>query len=473
MFEGGFIGTAVIVLVAILAVIVSWLAARAQGAAAASAQIEEAQRRLSAAEAHSAASDARAQELRAQLAAAQAELSRLRQDLTASEQERVAADTRAEEVERHAEEQRRLLEDARLRLGETFKSLASDVLAGSSTHFLQLAEEKFKTLREEASGDLEVRREQIGSLVQPLLQSIDAYRAAAQEMEQRRDREMGSVGEQLRQVALAQQTLRTETARLVTALRSPHVRGRWGEIALRRTAELAGMSQHCDFTDQAHIAIEDGRLRPDMVVHLPAGREVIVDSKVPLSAYLEALEAPDDTTRVSALTRHAAQVRKHVMQLASKSYAEQLNGSAEFVVLFIPNDSFLAAAAERDPDLVEWALAQHVVLATPASFIALLRAIAYGWRQEKVAENAQRISDVGRQLSERMAVLVDHLSKMGDGIRRSVKSYNQAVASLESRVLPTARKFEELEVGAKREIPSLSPIEQDVRQVVQPRLELE
>lgn len=452
---------------------VTWLLARARVTVAASAQLQDVERRAATSEARAAASDARAQELRTQVAASQSELAALRHDLTLAEQARVAADTRAAEVERHVAEQHRLLEEARVRLGETFKSLASDVLAGTSTNFLQLAEERFKTLREEASGDLEVRREQIGSIVQPLLQSIDAYRTAAKDMEQRRDREMGSVGEQLRQVAVAHQQLHTETARLVNALRAPHVRGRWGEIALRRTAELAGMSQHCDFTDQQHIAIEDGRLRPDMVVHLPAGREVIVDSKVPLSAYLEALEAPDDVTRTSALTRHAQQVRQHVMRLASKNYAEQLAGSAEFVVLFIPNDSFLAAAAERDPDLVEWALAQGVVLATPASFIALLRAIAYGWRQEKVAENAQKISDVGRQLSERMAVLVNHLSKMGDGIRRSVKSYNQAVASLESRVLPTARKFDELEVGAKRQIEQLEPIEQDVRQITQPQLDLE
>lgn len=429
--------------------------------------------RAAASEARVAASDARGQELRTQLAAAHADLATLRHNLTAAEQARVASDTRATEIERHIEEQRRLLDEARGRLGETFKSLASDVLAGSSTHFLQLAEEKFKTLREEASGDLEVRRQSIGALVQPLQQSLEAFRVAAQQIDQRRDREMGSVGEQLRQVATAQQQLHTETARLVNALRAPHVRGRWGEIALRRTAELAGMSQHCDFTEQEQIYTETGRLRPDMIVHLPAGRQVIVDSKVPLSAYLEAIEAVDDGARALALSRHAAQVRTHVTRLAMKNYADNLAASAEFVVLFIPNDSFLAAAAERDPELVEWALAQQVVLATPASFIALLRAIAYGWRQEKVAENAQRISEVGRQLHDRMAVLVEHLSKMGDGLRRAAKSYNDAVGSLESRVLPTARKFETLEVGAKRTVEELKPIEQDVRQVVQSRFELE
>jgi DNA recombination protein RmuC len=404
---------------------------------------------------------------------AQSELTNLRHEWSLAEQARAAADSRAEAVTRHVEEQRRLLDDARARLTDTFKSLASDVLQGNATSFLQLAEEKFKTLREEAQVDLDTRKQSISAVLNPLAQTLETYQRESRELEQRRDRELGTVGEQLRQVATAQLKLQTETARLVNALRAPHVRGRWGEIALRRTAELSGMSAYCDFTEQELLPTENGGMRPDMIVHLPAGREVIVDSKVPLAAYLDALEACDETSRLAALDRHAQQVRHHVQRLASKSYADQLSASAEFVVLFIPNDSFLAAAAERDGDLVEWALAQQVVLATPATFIALLRAIAYGWRQAKVAENAQRISEVGRELSERMAVLVEHLSTMGGAIGRAVESYNKAVGSLESRVLPTARKLESLEVGAKRGIMELDPIEQAVRQLAPARLELE
>lgn len=445
----------------------AWLIAYGRGFVAGAGRARDAEGRA-------AAGEARAQELRQQVAAAQAELTNLRHEWSLAEQARATAETRAEDIAQHAEEQRTLLDEARTRLGDTFKSLASDVLAGNTTSFLQLAEEKFKTLRDDAAGDLDARRQAIASILNPLAQTLDTYQKETRELEHRRERELGSVGEQLRHVAQSQLQLQTETARLVNALRAPHVRGRWGEIALRRTAELAGMSAYCDFTEQELLPTENGGgMRPDMVVHLPAGREVIVDSKVPLVGYLDALEAPDETTRLQALTRHAQHVRQHVTRLASKNYAEQLSASAEFVVLFIPNDSFLAAAAERDGELVEWALAQRVVLATPATFIALLRAIAYGWRQAKVAENAQRISEVGRELSERMGVLVEHLSSIGGAIGRAVESYNKAVGSLESRVLPTARKLEGLDVGAQRPLPGLEPIEQAVRQLAPTRLELE
>jgi DNA recombination protein RmuC len=446
---------------------VAWLLAYSRGLTAGAARARDIESRA-------AAADARAQELRAQVQSAQSELTNLRHEWSLAEQARAAADSRAEAVTRHVEEQRRLLDEARARLTDTFKSLASDVLQGNATSFLQLAEEKFKTLREEAQVDLDARKQSISAVLNPLAQTLETYQRESRELEQRRDRELGTVGEQLRQVAASQLKLGTETARLVNALRAPHVRGRWGEIALRRTAELSGMSAYCDFTEQELLLTENGvGIRPDMIVHLPAGREVIVDSKVPLAAYLDALEASDETARLAALDRHAQQIRTHVQRLASKHYAEQVAASAEFVVLFIPNDSFLAAAAERDGDLVEWALAQQVVLATPATFIALLRAIAYGWRQAKVAENAQRISEVGRELSERMAVLVEHISTMGGAIGKAVESYNKAVGSLESRVLPTARKLESLDVGAKRGITELDPIEQAVRQLAPARLELE
>jgi DNA recombination protein RmuC len=445
----------VLVLGAALGGAVAWLLARGQSAAA----------------------DARVAELRGQMAATQVELGRLRQELSRAEQARAAAEVRAQEESRQAAEQARLLEDAKGRLTDTFKSLAADVLAGNNRSFLQLAEEKFKALREESAGDLQSRQQAIAGLLTPMTQALETYQRETRELEQRRNSELGGVGQQLRLVAESHAKLHAETARLVNALRSPHVRGRWGEIALRRTAELAGMSAYCDFAEQEAIPTENGRLRPDMVVHLPAGREVIVDSKVPLVGYLDSLEAIDEPARLVALDRHVSHLRQHITRLASKSYAEQMATSAEFVVLFIPNDSFLAAAAERDPELVDWALAQQVVLATPATFVALLRAIAYGWRQAKVAENAQRISEVGRELAERMAVLIDHLSNIGGALGRAVESYNKAVGSLESRVLPTARKLDALDaldLESKRGFPPLEPIEQAIRQLAQQaRLDLE
>ncbi|HEY8551215.1 MAG TPA: DNA recombination protein RmuC [Vicinamibacterales bacterium] len=423
--------------------------------------------------ARAAAAVARGDELRARITALEAQEASLRTALADSEKARVAAEARAAEAARQIEEERQILNDARTKLSDAFKALAAEALSGSARDFLQLAEEKFKTLRDEAAGDLESRRQAIQTLVGPLHQALEAYQREAREIENRRQRELGSVGEQLRDIAAAHQALRLETSRLVLALRTPHVRGRWGEVALRRIAELAGMSSFCDFVEQEGVVTEGGRLRPDVIVRMPSNRVVVVDAKVPLVAYLEAVEAADDTARAQALDRHLAQVKQHVQKLAARGYATEIEQTAEFVVLFIPNDSFLAAAAERDAGLVEWALAQRVVLATPATLFALLRAIEYGWRQERVAEHAQKISEVGRELSERMAVLVDHLSKMGGSIGKTVEAYNQAVGSLESRVLPTARKLEQLGAGSRKPIESLEPIEQAVRELIPQQLTLE
>jgi DNA recombination protein RmuC len=428
---------------------------------------------LRALESQAAAASARTDELRQRSAAVERDVSALRASLSEAERARSAADARADETARHAAAERRLLDEARQRLSDAFKALASDALSASSRDFLQLAEEKFKALRDDASVDLEARRASIQGLVTPLQQALDAYQREARDAEERRQRELGTVGEQLREVASAHAALRTETARLVLALRTPHVRGRWGEIALRRIAELSGMSAFCDFAEQEVVTTDSGRLRPDVIVRMPSERVVIVDAKVPLSAYLDAVEATDETSREQALDRHLQQVRAHVLKLAQRGYASDIEASAEFVVLFIPNDSFLAAAAEREAGLVDWALAQRVVLATPATLFALLRAVEYGWRQERVAEHAQRISEVGRELSERMAVLVDHVSKMGGMLGKTVEVYNQAVGSLESRVLPAARKLEQLGAGSRRAIEPLEPVDQAVRSISPQQLELE
>lgn len=420
------------------------------------------------AKASRAVAESRSQELRIQLNEVQSQLSQLREQFREMESAKIAAETKNVEAEKNLAAQQLLLEEARTKLSDTFKSLAAEALAGNNAGFLTLAEEKFKALKEEASADLEQRKSSIEALLQPLTHTLTTYQKESKELEEKRLREFSIVGKQLQDLAFAQSTLQTETAKLVNALRSPQVRGRWGEIALRKTAELAGMSPHCDFIEQESVYTETGRLRPDMVVKLPAGREVVVDSKVSLAAYLEALEAKTDEEREAALIRHAAQVKQHVNKLASKDYWEQFKSAPEFVVLFIPNDSFLAAAAEKDPSLVEAALGKQIVIATPTTFIALLRAIAYGWRQEQVAEGAQRISALGQELSDRMGTLADHLMKVGGSLGKAVESYNDAVASLERRVLPSARKFKQLGVGSKKDIEELHEIEQRPREPAQP-----
>ena len=356
---------------------------------------------------------------------------------------------------------------------DTFRAVAADALDASAAHLLTLAEERFRSAQDRAAGELRARTDALGALVAPLTERLVEYQRQSQSLAQQSQHGLGQVGQQLRDVVAATTTLQQETARLVTALRTPHVRGRWGEVALRRVAELAGMSPHCDFLEQGTHDGEDGRLRPDVVVKLPAGRTIIVDAKVALTAYLDAIEARTEDERRAHLQRHAAQVRTHVARLADRGYAAHVRDSAEFVVLFIPGDTFLAAAAEADPGLIEQALEQQVVIATPSTLIALLRAVAYGWRQEKIAENAQRISDLGRDLHDRLSTLISHLATTGHQLGKVVRTWNQAVGSLESRVLPAVRRFDELGVPSRKSRTEPVPIDTQVRQPALLDVELE
>ena len=405
------------------------------------------------------ASTVQVEDLRGQLIALQQDSHDLRQEFRLMEVAKVSAETKLLDSQQHFDSQRAILEEAKLTLSDTFRSLASEALAGNNQGFLALAEEKFKALRNETAVELNHRHTSLEALLNPLTESLRTYQQETKDLEDKRLREFSSVSEQLKHLATAQSTLQTETSKLVNALRSPHVRGRWGEIALKKTAELAGMSAYCDFHEQESVSTETGRLRPDMVVKLPAGRDVVVDSKVPLNAFLDSLEATTDEYRATALRRHATHVKTHIRQLAAKEYWDQFPLAPEFVVLFIPNDSFLAAAAEQDPSLIESALTQKVVIATPTTFIALLRAIAYGWRQEQVTEGAQRISLLGQELAERMGTLTEHFSKVGQALGRAVESYNATVTSLEHRILPSARKFQQLGVNPRKDIPNLEPLD--------------
>lgn len=366
--------------------------------------------------------------------------------------------TKVAEAERHVAEQRQLLEEARAQLSDAFGALAQQALGRNSEEFLKLAEAKFSTLKETSTSDLEARKTAIETLLKPVNESLEAYKRETKELEERRLREIGAVGEQLKSVALSQSCLQAETNKLVTALKSPTVRGRWGEITLKRSAEIAGMSPYCDFVEQETAAGSNGRLRPDMIVRLPAKREVIIDSKVPLAGYLEALEAQSEDDRRAALMRHADQVKSHVDKLSSKDYWSQFPEAPEFVILFLPNDSFLSAAVDQVADLIEASLIKKVVLATPSTLIALLRAIEYGWKQHLAVENAGQITNLAQELSDRFATLVEHFQEIGGSLGKAVKSYNQAVSSFESRILPTSRRFKALGAGGKKDIEEVTAV---------------
>jgi DNA recombination protein RmuC len=448
-------------LIAVIAVaLAAWSIGQARARTAMETAVRSGEARAAAGESRAAAGEARSEELRRQLDAVQIELHLLQEKLQESETTKTAAQTRVAETEKNLLEQKALLEEAGTKLSDTFKALASDVLAGNNTRFLELAQEKFKTLSDAAASDLDNRHKAVEALIGPLAETVRTYQKESKEIEEKRMRETLSVGEQLRLLAQAQGTLQGETTKLANALRSNQSRGRWGEMTLRRTAELAGMSPYCDFVEQESVATDTGRLRPDMIVKLPNGREVVVDSKVPLSGFLEALEAKTEEDQRRAMDKHASCVSQHVTRLASKEYWSQFASPLEGVVLFIPNDSFLSAAVERDPALLEEALSKKIFIATPMTLIALLRAISYGWRQEQMAENAREISQLGQELSDRVGVFATHFNQVAKGLFEATKSYNGAVASFESRILPSMRKLKELGAGGKKEIDPVAPLDQ-------------
>jgi DNA recombination protein RmuC len=354
---------------------------------------------------------------------------------------------------------------AKDQLADTFKALATDALRGNNETFIGQAAQAFKTVKTEAEGDLAQRQQAIEGLIKPLNEALQRYETQIANMERGRQSAYGGLDQHLKTLTQAHERLQQETGNLVKALRAPQVRGQWGEITLKRVAELAGMVEHCDFREQETAEGEASRLRPDMIIQLPAGRQIVVDAKAVLAAYLEAVEAQDDGVRLERLRRHAAQVRARMEQLSAKAYWSQFQQAPEFVVLFLPGEQFLGAALEHDRTLIEDGFEKRVVIATPTTLIALLRAVAYGWRQEQLAENAQAISALGKDLFERMAVLAEHLAEVGGALNKGVTAYNKAIGSLEARVLPSARKFKDLGIGSEKDIPKLEALEQAPRPV--------
>jgi DNA recombination protein RmuC len=352
--------------------------------------------------------------------------------------------------------------DARLRA--TFDSVAAETLRANSELFLRMAREALS--REHVIGESVLKEKEIaiGQLVEPLRVALERTEAQAQALERERRDAFASLRTQIEALTGGHAQLQRETRALVTALRRPEVRGRWGEITLRRVVELAGMSEHCDFTEQQHVAGTDGALRPDLVVHMPDGRDLVIDVKTPLDAYLEALEAPSDDGRQLALKRHAQQLEAHVRQLASKAYWAQFQTSPEFAVLFLPGDQFLSAALAERPEIMDNALKQAVIIATPSTLIALLKSVAYGWRQSAVAHNAATIRDLGQELYSRLGTFTGHIGKIGQRLGGAIEAYNAAVGSLERQVLPQARRFTDLGVTADTALPTLDPITQLARQ---------
>lgn len=445
--------------------VIGWFGGRlaAQGPlSAAQTRLEDRDREVGDLRKRAEAAEGRTEELRREAAArqqaAEGELSTARQEIAALR-------TQQEADRKGAEEKLALVSNAEAALKEAFQALSAEALRQNNQSFLDLASTKLGEVQQAAAGELEIRKQAIADLVKPIEDTIKRVELGLSEVEKQRVGAYAEIRQQVETMAATQGQLKAETANLVKALRAPQVRGRWGEIQLKRVVEMAGMLDHCDFREQESTDTGEGVLRPDLVIKLPGGKQIIVDAKAPLSAYLESVEATDDRTRELHLATHARQVRDHMTKLAAKSYWDQFESTPEFVFMFLPGETFYGAALQSDPSLIEHGVNSKVIPASPITLIALLRAVSYGWRQEQLAESAREVADNGAELYKRLRTMAGHIEKIGASLRKAVEAYNSSVGSLEGSVLPAARRFRDLGVATGEEIGVLEGVEVMTREV--------
>lgn len=381
-----------------------------------------------------------------------------------SEKQNTLLKSNLEQERQNLSEKIKLLENAEQKLSNTFKALSSDVLKQNNQSFLDLAQVAFEKIQEKANSDLSLHTKSIGDMVNPIKQALDRVNQQSNEMEKSRVGAYEALRQQVNDLMVSQSNLKNETNRLVSALKAPTVRGRWGEVQLRRIVELAGMVEHCDFDEQVSFENQGTKIRPDMIIYYPGGKQVIVDAKVPLTAYLKSLEIDEEIEKKNLLREHAKQIRDHVIKLSRKEYWGQVQSTPEFVIMFLPGEIFFSTAMDQDPSLIEFAIKEGIIISTPTTLLALLHTIAWGWRQENLADNAKQIVKMGQEIYKRLSDLSGHFASLGKSISNAVMNYNQTVANLESRVLVTARKFKEIE-GHEKNIIELSSIENTVRQL--------